>query len=298
MVQFTDYTQFGTTFRDFDLYWKLDNCFWYDSATLRRMLKEEAFPHKVTTPRERLKELYARSQRGCISYEMQSLPELKRRIDERGLSIPVDQKYASWSFRAILERADDNATFHRFTDLQPELRLQIYNHHFNSFTATDAYIMSQPPITGVRKSVREESLPQFYGCCLFKATLFPYSSALKYSLGTDRLLERTTAEQFGWIRNIKVKLHLKGFELALAIDICNKRDPIKISHCQDGGMEPSPLTEESVDDLSSELDVFVRNIAARDGDCKLQKLDLESLHQIVRSILAQHGYSMPDSQSW
>jgi hypothetical protein len=63
-------------------------------------------------------------------------------------------------------------------------------------------------------------------------------------------------------------------------------------------MEPSPLTEESVDDLSSELDVFVRNIAARDGDCKLQKLDLESLHQIVRSILAQHGYSMPDSQSW
>lgn len=133
MVQLTHHYRLGSCADNAKhFYWKLDDGSHYDSATLLQMLKERKFPIKDITPRERVKELYTRSQRGLVSYEMLNMTELKSLVGQRGLAAPAGKCDGPWSFRAILERADDNVTFIRFTDLPPELRLQIYARHFNS----------------------------------------------------------------------------------------------------------------------------------------------------------------------
>jgi hypothetical protein len=271
------------------LYWKLDDGIQYGSSTLLRVLEERKFALKVTTPRERIKELYVRSQRGLPSYEMLNLLELKTLVGQRGLSIPAGQRDTPWSYRTLLERADDNATF-RFTDLLPELRLQIYTHYFDSFAATGADIISQPPITGVSQSIRNESLPHFYGYCLFKADISASPSALQYSPRTDRLLKRTPTEEFGWIRNITVNLSVAGHDMDLIIDICNKSTPVMFFHRPSlRRSQTAPLTQECLNSLSSELDAFVRAMAAREGESKLQASDLDQLYGKVNSIISQHS---------
>lgn len=290
MVQITHHYRFGCSednARHF--YWKLDDGSRYDSATLLQMLKERKFPIKNITPRERVKELYTRSQRGLVSYEMLKLAELKSLVGQRGLAAPAGKWDGPWSFRTILERADDNVTFNRFTDLPPELRLQIYAHHFNSFDERDANIICQPPITAVSKSVREDSLPVFHSCCVPKADISVFPTALHHSVRTNRLLERTSPEQFGWIRKIEVNLQVARHCISLLIDICNKCTPVKVIYYPDRPEFLTPLTQECLDCLTSDLNALVRVMGAREGNSKLQASDLTHLHEKVDSILAQQA---------
>lgn len=168
MVQLTDYSQFRQNEDSLDLYWKLDNGVQYDKDALLDILEDQNFPHENSTSRARLQELYTRCQRKLMSYEELDLPKLRLRIAQRGLSFPAKKDTLS-SLKAMLEHVDEKATFHHFCELQPELRLQVYTHHFKSFAGTSAKIVSQPPITGVSRQIREESLPAFYGCCNLKS---------------------------------------------------------------------------------------------------------------------------------
>lgn len=292
MVQLTDYSQFEQNGDSLDLYWKLDNGVQYDRDGLLDILEDQNFPHENSTSRARLQELYTRCQRKFMSYELLDLPKLQLCIAQRGLSFPA-KKDTLASLKAMLEHVDEKATFLRFLDLQPELRLQIYNHHFNSFAGTPANVISQPPITGVSRQVREESLPAFYGCFIFEVimTSSEYSSGpLSYSGRTIRLLQRTTAEQFGWIRRINVEFIMSPWSdsLRLEIDICNKRTPVKVS-CS-SSMYPLAFTPECEYDLTSELGEVIRAIAARQKASKLRKDDLDHLREKTWSIIDRHRW--------
>jgi hypothetical protein len=114
-----------------------------------------------------------------------------------------------------------------------------------------------------------------------------FSGPLVYSHHTTRLLQRTTVEQFGWIRNINVKLRFFDIRyLDIAIDICNRRVPVGISHTP--SVYDTVLTPKYMHDLTSELSAFIRAIAAREGASKLQKGDLDQLRERTRRIAGQH----------
>jgi hypothetical protein len=288
MVQLTDYSQFGQNEDSLDLYWKLDNGVQYDKDALLDILEDQNFPHENSTSRARLQELYTRCQRKLMSYEDLDLPKLKICIARRGLSFPPEKDTLS-SLKAMLEHVDEKATFHRFCDLPSELRLQIYTHHFKSFAGTSAKIVSQPPITGVSRQIREESLPVFYGCCNFEVSITSFedlSGHLLHSGRPSRLLQRTTSEQFGWIRNINVDFNISASRVWLELDLCNKRNPVKISRTS--SVYFRVFTPECVNDLTSELDSLVRAIAAPQRASKLQKSDLDQLRGKARAIINQH----------
>jgi hypothetical protein len=124
---------------------------------------------------------------------------------------------------------------------------------------------------------------------MFKAHIVASKrSAVRYSPQTNRLLERTTTEHFGWIRNINVNLQVAGYAIELSIDICNKSSPVKMIHHPGRGGN-SVFTQDLLDHLSSELNAVVRIIAARDGDSKFQKADLDELRKKMQSVVYQHG---------
>lgn len=60
------------------------------------------------------------------SYEGIPLDDLKRYAAQRALPPIVGSKNRLGPIKAQLEQADDEATFNRFSDLPPELRLLIY----------------------------------------------------------------------------------------------------------------------------------------------------------------------------
>ena len=287
MVQHTVYREFSRWNKRLDQYWKLDNGSEYDRAALLHILDERNFAHKSSSPILRLRELYARSQCGMMSYETLGLAELKLLVAQRGLSVTVEQNNRPWYFRTLLEDDDhDKATFSRFADLQPELRLQIYTHHFNSFPA-HANIVVQPPLTAVSKSIRAESLPVFYASCKFNVYIF--ISGLMHPNRADQLLQHLVAEHFGWIRKINMSLCVWSNDIELSIDLCDARNPVKYSYRSLSGSAAACITQQCRDDLSSELNTFFGVAVAREGVVKLQQDELKQVPEILRRIFAQHN---------
>jgi hypothetical protein len=238
----------------------------------------------------RLRTLYVYCQRGLLSHEGLPLRELKLYATQRALPTTLGRKNTITELKTQLEQADDDVTF-CLLDLPPELRKIIFSYYFNYFHAPISEhshfptLKCQPPITRVSRAIRQVSVPLFYGCWGFvvdipAAHLRHNPSYLTY--GTQRLLNVTTTEQFGWIRNIRVNLRMAKIDVKLSIDICNKRTPVEVScfihaHWPTLEAEPFPLPRECLDHLSSELNASVRTIAAREAACKLRKGDLDKL---------------------
>jgi hypothetical protein len=287
-------------------WWKLDSGRQHGVRALLRIFVDKKYSCKSKRKGlPRLRELYVHCQRGLLSYEGLPLRELKLYATQRGLPTTSGQRLPITELKAQLERADDDATF-RLMDLPPELRNIIFLHYFRSFLAPYSRyshltaIKSQPPITRVSRALRQESLPLFYSCWEFEADV-PEAhvrhnpSYIPYR--TQRLLQLTTAEQFGWIRNIKVNLNIRNINVGLAIDICSKRTPIKISYWPVENLarwlalepEPLPLPQECVDHLTLELGAFIRSIVAREGAYKLRKSDLDQLYEQAESIIALYS---------
>ena len=161
----------------------------------------------------RLLVLYVRCQRGLLSYEGLPLHELELYASQRALPTIEGQEATVATLTTHLEEADDNVTF-RLSDLPPELRKIVFSHYFNSFSepihdlrySAGPDLRCQPPITCISRIIREESLPLFYGSFDFAVNIFddhPGRDFMTCSGLTQRLLQLTTADQFGWIRHIK-----------------------------------------------------------------------------------------------
>jgi DNA-directed RNA polymerase specialized sigma24 family protein len=131
------------TFSDWDEagpgnYWKLDSANQCQKRGLRQKLEENghsAFKSGCGTT-ARLRALYIRRQRGL----------LRRYANLRG--ILVDPDATATIVKAQLEKADNEATFDRFTELPPEIRQIIFQYYYESLPSIKrASRKYQPPIT-------------------------------------------------------------------------------------------------------------------------------------------------------
>lgn len=118
----------------------------------------------------RLRQLYVRHLHRFLSYEKLSARELRSFVKQRGLPKMATTKSTTATLRAQLEQADEDATFDRFSDLPPELRQRIFEHHFDSFDVPPKYVTrpgGQPPVIFASKQTGLEAPPLFYSRCQF-----------------------------------------------------------------------------------------------------------------------------------
>jgi hypothetical protein len=273
-------------------WWKLHSGEQHGTKQLLQILEDGKYPFKSKSKGlPRLRALFVRCQRGLMSYEGTPLSELKLYVTQRALPVIPGQKVTVTGLKAQLEQADEDFTF-PFSELFPELRNMVFSYYFNSFDDPPRYLVPrcQPPITHVSRTVRRESLPIFYGRFNFRIISAACSLAHKpmwYHLHTEELLQRTTPKHLSWLRTITLDLRLVSCQLILEIDVCNRSTPVKITRCGRKDTDLPHPTQEILSHLLSELESFIRNIAAREGDCKLQMSDLTQLQEKARSMIDQ-----------
>ena len=144
----------------FDEYWKIASCCGMSCDDLKQSLKAHEYKILSSANKARLIEVMSRCQRGLMSYDGCQLKELSTFCTNRGIELRSKPKPKKRQLIATLEAADDQKAFHRFMDLPPELRVQIYTAYFSSLGTVEQ--PTHPPITRVAHLVRKESLPLFY----------------------------------------------------------------------------------------------------------------------------------------
>jgi hypothetical protein len=127
-----------------------------------------------------------RKERGLLDYEKCTETELKAFIQSRGLKLPTatpglstadNHRYhipydlnrfglTKSNYIATLKQADDTAVFHKFSDLAPELRTNVYRKYCQGLPELPV-LPHQPPLTLASKLLCEEALPIFYEQCTF-----------------------------------------------------------------------------------------------------------------------------------
>ena len=226
------------------------------------------------------------------SYEGIRLLELKRLAAQREISL------APWAtlddFKAQLEQADDeHNAFHRFLDLPPELRERVYTQFFNSYIDDDNP-KCQPPISYASRTVRQEALPVFYGCCWFSIRascgisreLKPITDGQRIadvlSPNSAAFMKSISALELGRIRSLR--LNVLGCEIHLKLDARDQKDPITIRtpYIVDLGSSSNSTQRERKEQMLSDLRTIALGVAAREGPLKLREGDLERLYETVR----------------
>lgn len=272
-------------------YWKLDSGFHWQKRGLREKLsKNKHSGFKIGCGNTaRLRELYVRHQRGLLSFESLPLQELRQFATVRGIT--VDPNAVSTVVKAQLEKADNEATFDRFTDLPPEVRQIIFRHYYESLLSSIRAVRKyQPPITMVSRMIRQESLPLLYGYCgrLEIVSDGPITAPYKLnpSLATAKFLQSTPAHLLARIRLLQ--LTFTNLNFRAAIDLSNQHDPVcKVSSY--GRYHSWEMTEATLarqQHIPSALRALATSIAARPGPLRLQLSDIEDMGEMVRSIIA------------
>ena len=263
-------------------YWKLTSGAALLTRSLREYLSNKNFTTLKKTTKTRLKELYIRCQRGLLSYEGLSLRELRQFTAQRALLI--DNKATLNSINALkrlLEKADDDATFRRFSELPPELRQIVLLHYFDSLVQETRY-KHQPPVTRVSRSLREESLPLYFESCEFAIDAIgdPRTIPGKRvpALRAALLVQNTTIENFARIKSLKLLFHDIGayFEL----DLRNKDNPVVSAGVCWLGVWPDKVIRAGNERLSSKLRVLAMRDVVREGPQKLRVSDIEEMREI------------------
>ena len=238
----------------------------------------------------RLRSLYIRRQRGLLSFEGLPFHELRQYATLRG--IVVDPDATTTIVKAQLEKADNEATFNRFTELPPEIRQIIFQYYYESLPSSErAPHKYQPPITMASRMVREESLPLFYDCCGYLEidsegpVTVPYK--LSPSSSTVRVLQSTPSHLLGRIKSLQ--LYFFNLQCEVAIDLRNRDDPIsKIVIYRPGYSDwPWQRTEASKarrQHLISALRTLIAGIAARPGPLRLLLSDFDDMGEMLRRI--------------
>ncbi|TKA79796.1 hypothetical protein B0A55_03288 [Friedmanniomyces simplex] len=186
-------------------HWKLDSHADLTTKEVKATLSARHFDFRNWSRRKRLRNLLTRSDRGLPSYERQSLAELRHLCQSRVFEIP--QRGRKVDLIAILERADDEKTFPRFVDLPPELRLEVYGHHFRGLD--EGMLAVQPPVTIACRLLRQEALPLFYTIYRFGLHgLASYCPPYLYTLDATSLAMVHNIADVNRLRIQKLRLHI------------------------------------------------------------------------------------------
>lgn len=140
----------------------------------RAALDQHRFPYAKSIKKKRAIQLARRAARGLLTYDTCRFEELMTFIQARGLDAPG--KHLTWNSELIaeLERADEEASFHCFLELPPELRVRLYTYHFTAFETVS---IEPAPIFGTSRLVRQEARPLFYENIRFRIRLGSLTSA-------------------------------------------------------------------------------------------------------------------------
>ncbi|KAF7195751.1 hypothetical protein HII31_02886 [Pseudocercospora fuligena] len=185
MVQYTA-KPYGSSssmsINDCATYWMLDDCSKISDANIELELKGNGIIPLPGSPRDRRIALLSRAARGLLIYEHCAPEELRKFCVQRGI-IDEDGKKRTDSDMvqgrvkksilikrarddepiALLETADEHATFDRFLDLDPLIRKKIFTMHLQNLEYH--HVPTQPPITQVSRLIKTESYPLFYDLC-------------------------------------------------------------------------------------------------------------------------------------
>lgn len=269
-------------------YWKLNSGVAMPNRRLRHRIRNMDLPTLRITPKSRLRELYIRYQRRLICYEGLSIHELRHFAAQRGLAVTNNATLNSFNaLRALLEKADDDATFERFSDLPPELRQIVLIRYFDSLAARKVQYKQQPPITLVSRTLRKESLPLFYERCEFTIGAVGDLRTTPCKLIPDihgaSFLQNTAVEHFARIKSLNLEFHNLGVHIKLDLNI--KDNPVifaQVSHYERTAQ--CAAGEPGDERFFSELRAFAVSIAAREGLLKLRMSDIEGICEMSRQV--------------
>lgn len=129
--------------------------------------------------KEKLWDIHCRRQRGLLNYSKYDVEELRGFCTSRGLKLPKAGKNKRQNKNLLiihLDAADDDATFDKFLDLPPELRVIIFEWHFRdiapsgreNYYLAETIIRAQPPITRTSPLIRKEAIDVWYNMVTYK----------------------------------------------------------------------------------------------------------------------------------
>ena len=306
-----------------------DDTYWAIGTPLKPPVREQQRDGKkiyaVDPEAQKDRDRVNRKERGLPDYEDCSAAELLNFIQSRGLNISIstlpdlstnDTLHIDESdleilesnkkdHIAILQKADDAATFNKFLELAPELRTIIYEKYHENFVKLPT-LPQQPPLAFVSKQIRAEALPIFFAESTFILRLHenvqdnalnrtPLAVSTYNARNDSDLLTSSalSAHHLSRITRIQLRLHW------------TYGHKIKESGCWDidFGCEAGLLVHEDWLRCSSELHrdfchenvraairrVFL-GIWARSETRKFRRSDIEDLRAAVHAALASvHG---------
>lgn len=170
-------------------YWKLGFDTNYTAREAVQYLEDHGYRCRLNAGKKFVMDAVGRCQRGLLSYEHLNIDELQsfcrpRRISSKAATV--------LGLARALEKADDAATFTRFFDLPPEIRVLIYELHYQDFDHLTTR-HRQPPLTLTSRQLRVEALPLFYECAKFD--IFMEQIDVNYAWGQNQPEWRTSLDE-------------------------------------------------------------------------------------------------------
>jgi hypothetical protein len=145
-------------------YWMLGSLSDRSARDMRKDLEKRGYQCRKSATKTVLADSLGRLERGLLCYENCHAVELRRFCKSRGISSGATTVAR---LARKLEEADDYTSFPRLFELPPEIRLVIYEYHFNDYEAV-THKHHQPPLTLASGRLRLEALPIFYKCVKFE----------------------------------------------------------------------------------------------------------------------------------
>jgi hypothetical protein len=199
-------------------YWQTDLPYLTTLDEWRRCLEERGYYYKPSASLARLKELAKRGARGLQSYEAQDYHLLRALVQERGLGSHLHPRATKQKLIRCLEAADGKKealnvapTFHRFSELPPELRNRVYKLYFGSLGKVPPRFVV-PPLCRASRQLRLETTGMFFESSTFVVSMkrvnggqrHPNIARLNFHSGVARVNIPTLS--FGQIKHLYVEL--------------------------------------------------------------------------------------------
>lgn len=214
----------------------------------------------------------------------------------------------------VLENADDNPHFEGFSELPAELRVRIYEFHFESAYERGTFLgpPGQAPITRVSRLLRKESLPVFYDVVRFPFSTYPLSSSghsmSRHGMKDDKYKKKATRKFIDQapeaiVSEIK-KLSIDGWVLSpeasfsryywlWEIDLADKGRNFSL-WCEEiprSTLRYLPWSKPEQGEIQAQHDqaekmfrAILDKMAVRDGEMRLTKKDLKALTGVLRRV--------------
>lgn len=233
--------------------------------------------------KERVIRLRHRADRGLPSYDRTNNKELRNIASRRWPNSSTLNETSRRELIEMMEQADEEGQkFGRFLELPPELRVRIYELHFESFGTV--YGPSDPPITKVSRVVRQESLALFYQQVRYDMHFEMLRKAYtdihqaRVPRGMWYFLQNVDEQRMLWMRRLKISYTVRpqGRMQSWNVIFSPDRKSCKVEECTEYGLA-SDVRERQL----ARLDNIFREVLSWEGRRVLSQEDLVPLCSVV-----------------